>query len=95
MNDDFWIPRTLDDPPLFFMWDFDTAGIWIVCLVLGGVMQMFILGLVCAVVLGRGYARLKDEGGKGLIVKIIYWFAPTEQVFGSKYSSHIREYIGG
>lgn len=94
-EDDFWIPRNLDATPLLFIWELDTAMIYIVWLILGGVLGMFWLGLVFAIVFGRGYARLKEEGGTGLILKILYWYTPSELWLSNHLPSNIREYIGG
>ena len=95
MNNDFWIPRTLDAPPKFFMWDFDVASIWIICIMFGAMMQFTTAGIALAFLLGRSYSRLKEDGGKGLFVKILYWYIPSEQLFGRRLSSHVREYLGG
>ena len=56
---------------------------------------MFLLGLVLAIVFGRGYATLKEEGGRGLLMKILYWYTPSELWLSKRIPSHIREYIGG
>lgn len=90
----FLIPRTLDDPPLMFKWEMDNAIIVIVFFMLGAIMQMMIAGIFLAVVLGRGYARLKEEGGRGLITKIAYWYLPSSWI-SQRHPSHIREYYGG
>lgn len=94
-QDDFWIPRNLDAAALFFLWESDSAMIVIVCLILGGVLNMFLLGVLLAFVIGKGYAYLKEEGGRGLFIKILYWFTPSEFVTGSRLPSHKREFIGG
>ena len=95
MEDNYWIPRNLDAPPLFFMWEVDIAAIWIIWLVIGGVMNMLILGAACAIIFGRIYGRIKEEGGKGLIAKLMYWYTPSELWLSKQYPSHVREYIGG
>lgn len=93
-TDDYWIPRNLDAPPLFFIWETDTALIWIVWLFMGALLNMFFLGLFFAIIFGRGYARLKEEGGAGLITKIMYWYTPSELWLSKRLPSHIREYLG-
>lgn len=94
-EDDFWIPRNLDAPALMFMWEADSAILVILFLILGGVLQMPILGFFLAIVVGKAYQYLKEEGGKGLIVKILYWYTPSDLWLSKRYASHIREYIGG
>lgn len=92
---DFWIPRNLDAPALLFMWEADTAMIVIICLLLGGLLNMLPLGLLLAIALGRGYAYLKEEGGRGLLVKVLYWYTPSEMWLSKRLPSYIREYVGG
>ena len=69
MDDDnnYWIPRTLDAPMLFFMWEADSAVIFIVWVVLGSVMGGFgfFIGILIGWISAKGYAQLKEEGGKG------------------------------
>jgi conjugal transfer pilus assembly protein TraL len=92
-QDDFMIPRNLDAPPLMFMWEADSAAIYILFVFLGALMQMFLFGIFCAVVVGRAYARLKEEGGKGLLMKIVYWYTPSTWLT-QRHPSHIREFYG-
>lgn len=92
-EDEFWIPRTLDDPNLLFMWEADNAMIWIGFVLFGSIMNMFLLGVVLAYAFGRGYAKLKEEGGTGLITKLIYWYAPSSLMGANEIPSHQREYI--
>jgi len=92
-EEDYWIPRQLDAPNLFFMWDADNAMIVIVFIFLGGMMNMFFVGIVLAIIFGRAYARLKEEGGRGLLVKILYWYTPSDWWLTKKLPSHVREFI--
>lgn len=94
-NSDYWIPRQLDAPPLFFMWEADVAMIYVFWIFMGAILNMFLLGLVMAIIFGRGYARLKEEGGRGLIMKLLYWYTPSDLWLSKKHPSYIREYIGG
>lgn len=91
-NDDYWIPRNLDAPNLFFLWEADSAMIVILFLILGGTLNMFVLGVVLALFVGRGYQYLKEEGGKGLLIKVLYWYTPSDLWLSKKIPSHIREY---
>jgi PPP family 3-phenylpropionic acid transporter len=61
-EDDFWIPRNLDASPLFFIWEADIAMVVIACMILGGILNMFLLGMVLAVMLGIvAFARVIPE----------------------------------
>ena len=94
-QDDFLIPRTLDAPPLFFIWEADSAMIVIFLLIIGGVLNMFLLGALLAFVIGKGYAQLKEEGGSKLMMKIMYWYTPSDVWLSKHAPSHVREFIGG
>jgi conjugal transfer pilus assembly protein TraL len=58
-------------------------------------MNMVVLGVLLAVVLGRGYASLKEEGGSGLLPKVAYWYTPSSFWLSKKLPSYVREYVGG
>ncbi|MFK5948041.1 MAG: type IV conjugative transfer system protein TraL [Methylococcales bacterium] len=91
---DFWIPRNLEAPSMFFLWEADSAllvGFWIF---MGAMLNMFVLGLFLAVVFSRGYEYLKEEGGKGLIMKLVYWYSPSELWVSRRFPSCQRIYIG-
>lgn len=91
---DFLIPRQLDAPRLMLKWELDSAIIFIVIIVLFGVLNMPITGLALALLFGKAYSYLKEEGGRGLIVRVIFWYFPSTWLTNIGVS-HIREYHGG
>lgn len=98
MEERFYIPRTLDDPPLFFMWALDDAAVFLCGIILFSLMGsalMFLVGCATGLAAARGYARLKQAGGKGFVVRALYWYSPSDWWFRSPAPSHVREYIGG
>lgn len=92
---DYWIPRNLDAPALLFMWEADTAMIVIFWLLIGGLLNMLPLGIMLAIAFGRGYTYLKEEGGRGLLLKVMYWYTPSDVWLSKRIPSYVREYIGG
>ena len=86
------IPRTLNAPPMFFIWESDTAMIYIIFIILGAVMNMFLLGLFMAEISRRMYLKVKAEGGRGLIVRLLYWYTPINLSAGI--NSEYREFYG-
>lgn len=94
-ENDYVIPRTLDAPKLFFLWDFDVACLIIFWVIIGVLLEMFFVGVILAYFSMRGYAILKDEGGAGLIMKLLYWYTPSSLWGFKRYQSYIREYTGG
>jgi conjugal transfer pilus assembly protein TraL len=97
MDERFAIPRTLDDPPLFFLWNFDEAAVVILWGMLCGLLsgKLFIPGIVIGVLCARQFARVKTEGGRGLLVRALYWYTPSDWWFPTVTPSHVREYLGG
>lgn len=97
MDERFAMPRTLDDPPLFFLWSFDEAAIVVLCGMMGGLMagSLFIPGIVIGVVGARQFGRIKVEGGRGMLARALYWYTPSEWWFPSVTPSSVREYVGG
>lgn len=88
----YWIPRTLDDPPLVLFFEFDTALIFVVVILLFGMISMLVGG-VMALFICRMYIRLKDDGGKGMLIQAVYWYLPSD-VFSKWLNSSQREYVG-
>ena len=95
MDNKYWMPRTLDDPPLFFVWEGDSAGVFILAFGFGFVMDMFIPGVLAGFILTRAYVKLKEEGGLGLMQRFLYWYTPSQYWLKKSTPSYIREYIGG
>jgi len=78
-----------------FVWNMDSFMLVTFWVLMGAMMNMFILGVVMAVIFGRGYARLREEGGRGLIIKIIFWYGPSDVWLSPHLASCNREYVGG
>jgi len=94
-EEDYWIPRELDAPRLFFIWEADSAMIFIICLLLGAMLSMYVASLLFAYVVTKGWIYLKDEGGRGLLMKFLYWYTPSHIWLSKRLPSFSREYIGG
>ena len=93
-QDDYWIPRQLDAPHLFFLWEADSAVLCIITMLLCLLYGSFVFGLVVTLLLLRGYRKLKEEGGRGLMVRLLYWYTPSQWI-SKDAPSCIREYYGG
>jgi len=94
VNFNYTIPRTLDAPKMFFLWELDTAFIFIFWIILGALMQTIIIGLILGFFVTRAYSQLKAEGGRGLILRFLYWYTPSDLWLTKQYPSHIKEYYG-
>ena len=73
----YLIPRRLDDPPQFFFWDADEAILVIVFTLIGALLGQILVGLVLGLLLARGFARVKAEGGRGIVTRFLYWYTPS------------------
>jgi conjugal transfer pilus assembly protein TraL len=101
MNDESHIiPKHLDDPPMYFLWDADEAAAFVVPMVVSLAFSPSLLNLLLGGGVGffsmRFLGRIKSAGGKQLIKHAIYWFVPTKAWFNFKRtpSSDVREFIG-
>jgi len=56
---------------------------------------MFVPGVILGIFACRGYSYLKEEGGRGLLMKLMYWYTPSDAWLSKKLPSYVREYIGG
>lgn len=88
----YWIPRTLDDPPLALFFELDTALIFMTVVLIFGMISMLVGG-VMALVICKMFVRLKDNGGKGMLIQVLYWYLPSD-VFSKWLISSQREYVG-
>ena len=90
----YMIPRHLDDPPMVFMWDADEAGTFIFLMMFGAFFHQFIAGLVLGFLAARALARIKQAGGRGLILRFLYWYTRSDLWIKSRAPSFVREYTG-
>lgn len=90
----YLIPRRLDDPPQFFFWDADEAMVVIVFTLIGALLGQIVPGVLSGVLLARGLARVKAQGGRGIIPRFLYWYTPSAWWFRGRAPSHVREYTG-
>ncbi len=96
MNDQsqqYLIPRTLDDPNLLLFFQADTASCFLVVFLLS-VSINFIFAALLAFVVTKSYVQLKENGDRGLILQLLYWYSPSEMWLSRYLPSHVREYSG-
>ena len=90
----YLIPRHLDDSPMIFMWDADEAGAFIFLMLFGALFQQFIAGIVLGFLTARALARIKQAGGRGLILRFLYWYTRSDLWIKCRAPSYIREFTG-
>jgi conjugal transfer pilus assembly protein TraL len=89
----YWVPRTLDDPPMLLFFQADTASVFLVVFLLT-ISFSFIAGVLLAYAVTRVFVQLKENGDKGLIMQILYWYTPSDLWLSPLWSSSVREYCG-
>ncbi|HHH46552.1 MAG TPA: type IV conjugative transfer system protein TraL [Thiotrichales bacterium] len=73
----FLIPRRLDDPPQFMVWDADEAVLVITLTILFSVAGNglgFLAGAALGLLAARGLATLKLQGGMETIKAFAWWY---------------------
>ncbi|RME81011.1 MAG: type IV conjugative transfer system protein TraL [Caldilineae bacterium] len=97
----YLVPRRLDDPPQFFLWDFDEAALVIACTVLfsisGGL--GFLVGIALGLLAARGLSTLKLQGGLSTILAFLWWYSWSDPWWRAKHASNqasnsCRELVG-
>lgn len=95
INSEDYIPRHINSGMLFFLWEADTAMVGLFSCLIFTMLGSMIVGFAIAYVLVKGWVKLKEEGGAGLITRLVYWFLYSKFVIrGEVGNSEIREYIG-
>lgn len=95
-DEQYRIPRHLDAPPLALWVEVDTAAIggagFYLGLIFGGSFLQIAGYTALSLVIARYYARIKMEGGRGVLVQAAYWYLPGSSKF--PVPNDVREYIG-
>lgn len=92
-QESYWVPRTLDDPPMLLFFQADTASVFLVVFLLT-ISFSFIAGVLLAYFCTRLFVQIKENGDKGLIMQILYWYTPSDMWLSKLWSSSVREYVG-
>lgn len=89
------IPRHLDDPPMVFMWDADEAGIFIFTDAVRCPVSAIHRGNRPGVSRGTGTGPDQTgRGGRGLILRFLYWYTRSDTWIKCRAPSFVREYAG-
>ena len=77
---EYLIPRYLDAPPM--------------ALFIGFFFKQLVICTIAGAVLARLYARSKAGGGRGTIMRFLYWYTPSRMFVKSRTESHERFFLG-
>jgi conjugal transfer pilus assembly protein TraL len=71
------VPRKLDAPPRFLLWDFDSVAAGIGGMGVGICLNSFVFGCCMSVALSWGWTRLKAGRHPGFGLHWLYWRSPV------------------
>lgn len=91
---EYLIPRYLDAPPMALFIEADTAAVAFAFVFLGFFFKQLLICTVAGIVFGRLYARSKGSGGRGRIMRFLYWYTPSRLLVKSRIESHERFFLG-
>lgn len=91
---EYLVPRFLDAPPMVLFIEADTAAIALGFLFLGFFIKQVIICTLIGVLIARFYARSKGDGGRGAVVRFLYWYLPSKVFVESRVESHQRFFLG-
>ncbi len=87
------IPRRLDAPPRFLLWDFDTVAILFAGLGFGIIANTFLLGGISSVCLVWAWTRMKAGRHPGYGFHLLYWHTPIQPFKRTPISAR-RNFVG-
>ncbi|MFK7256828.1 type IV conjugative transfer system protein TraL [Acinetobacter baumannii] len=94
-TDDTYIPRTINAGPVVFLWNADTFSLWVIVFFIFAMLGNIVVGAILGSLAVKAWARLKEEDGAGLVIRLIYWFFWSSFLArGNAPISEIKEYIG-
>ena len=91
---EFLIPRYLDAPPMALFIEADTAAVAFGFVFIGFFFKQLLICTVAGIVLARLYARSKADGGRGTIMRFLYWYTPSRLLVKSRVQSFERYFLG-
>lgn len=91
---EFLIPRYLDAPPMALFVEADTAAVAFGFVFIGFFFKQLLICIVVGIVLARLYARSKAGGGRGTIMRFLYWYTPSRLFVKSRVASYERYFLG-
>ncbi|TFZ00089.1 type IV conjugative transfer system protein TraL [Ramlibacter humi] len=93
-DQDYYIPRRLNDVPRLFFWDMDVACIFLAFLMLGLLVGSTTLGFLAAGCGGYWFGKAKSGRHPAYTIHLAYWYLPMTSGMDAMPPSHIREMNG-
>lgn len=90
----YLVPRRIDLPPRFLMWDMDVMLVFSVFFVLGMAMGHGLIGCGMGVLVSAVFGKLRAGKHPAFGVHWLYWHLPTRLGFRRLPHSYVREFVG-
>lgn len=87
------IPREIDMPPKFFLWDWDGVALFTAGFSFGVLSGSFLVGLVLGSFFAWWWNRARSGQAQGYGLFTVYWFFPINP-FKRLPASHRRDFQG-
>ncbi len=88
------IPRRLDDPLKFLLWDADVVGILFFAMGIGIITGFVVSMLIIGIGLTYGWSKFKSGKHKWFMLHGIYWILGMDLGAKRTPKSHVREFLG-
>lgn len=72
-----YIPRTLDQPEKFFLWEIDQFVLMVLICGVGITMGMMLSAMFIGVATAYGYGKLKSGKHPKFATHLMYWWLPS------------------
>lgn len=94
-NEQFYIPKHLDDPVRWLFWTMDEAALLLSGFVFGVVFNHILITALIGCALMLLLKKLKGREGHTFLLRLAYWHLPlSRRAFKATPPSYIREYVG-
>lgn len=88
------VPRTLDEPPRIFFWEFDVALVFLVGIGFGILSSQVLLCALLGTIGASAFSKAKSGKHPGYLVHMLYWSLPVNIGLKRTPPSYEREFVG-
>lgn len=94
-DEEYYIPRHLDEPPKVFIWPLDEVAILAAFVVWGVMTDAKLIGFVFGFFAMSGVKRIKRSEGGRIFRNALYWYLPANIGGGKSLApSYVRKWNG-
>ncbi len=95
MDERYWMPTRIDDPPMFLLWDIDLVIVFVLSLSMGIATGFFTLSIVLGFLLAWAFSRSKGGKHPHFLKHLAWWYLPIDLiVLRRSPPSGVRAFLG-